>query len=554
MLRIISKNSHDTPRTNQQIGRGEMSPSYMILLKKLTRFDYLMAFLFCLLAGGILAVYWFQPLYQVIPVPVYLTFHTILEFLSVVISSAVFIVTWYNFQQTGNRRELIICLTFLAVGIIDFAHALSYNGMPEFFTPNSENKASTYWIAGCLVQAFGITAAVFIKPGSGKKVNPVGYAIFTVFFISASLFFIAVEPGFLPHMYLDGYGQTTIKIVLEIVVILVQVFALAYMMVRKKVYFSDRYLEAALLFCVFSEVAFTLYSSAYDTYNLIGHIYKICAFIAILRGFFMASIVRLYESNKVLAEKQKDLAEINAQLQKVNQLKSDFIATTNHELRTPLTAIIAFIELLLDEQTGPLNEVQKDYLLEINEGSQKLLVEINNLLDLSKVEAGRMKVYLERTPVQDIVSQVFRQLNPIFMKKHQHVSASFAPDLPDIPMDREKVKKILVNLLSNAHKFTPESGVIQLKIDMSEDGQWVKITVSDNGIGLRRNQIATIFDKFFQVDESLNHEHHGTGLGLTMVKYFVELHGGRVWVVSEPGQGSTFTFTLPLGVPSREAI
>ncbi|MHB9096005.1 MAG: sensor histidine kinase [Eubacteriales bacterium] len=519
------------------------------------RFRYVMVSLFCLLAGSILVVYLIPQLYMVIPVPVYLTFHTILEFFSVVVSAAVFIVAWYNFQQTRNRRELIICLTFLAVGIIDFAHALSYKGMPEFFSANSVNKASTYWITGRLIQAAGILAATLVNPGlTRKQVNPLGYVFFTVTVVSAALVFIAADPNFLPHMYLEGQGQTAAKRVLEYVVIALQTAALIYLFTREKSWAAERHLEAALLLSIFSEIAFTLYSSAYDTYNLIGHIYKIGAFVSILRGFFIASVVRLYEANKVLDEKHKKLAEVNAELEKVNRLETDFLANTNHELRTPLTAIVAFTELLLDSETGPLNEIQKDYLLEVNDSSQKLLVEINNLLDLSKMEAGQMKLYIETAPLQEVISQVLRQLDPIFRQKDQQVTTRFPDHLADIPMDREKVKKIMINLLSNAHKFSPASGSILVEAVPSEDGNATTVNVTDNGVGLSKDQIASIFDKFYQIEGSLTREHHGTGLGLPLVSYFVKLHGGKVWVVSEPGHGSTFSFSLPLKLPTQEVV
>ena len=172
---------------------------------------------------GILVVYWFPQLYKVLPTQDYLTLHIIIEFLSIVISVAVFIIAWYNFQQTRSLQEFVICLTFLTVGFVDFAHAMSYNGMPDFFTPNSVNKASTYWIIARLIQAVGLLVAVLVSRIRVKdRFNPLIYLIITAGLTSAALVIIAREMEFLPSMYLSGIGQTPVKIGLEYVVMFVE--------------------------------------------------------------------------------------------------------------------------------------------------------------------------------------------------------------------------------------------------------------------------------------------------------------------------------------------
>jgi len=348
-----------------------MSLHPVVLCKNRIQLNYSIFYLICILMAGILVVKWFPQFYAVFPVPVYLTLHTIIEFVGVVVGTAVFIVAWYNFQHTRSLRELIICLTFLTVGIISFAHALSYNGMPDFFTRNSVNKASTYWIFGRLTRALGIAAAVFAKPIVLKRVRleALRYLVPTVIVVVAAQILIALDLGVLPPMYVAGIGQTDLKVVLEYIGIVLETTALIYLMTRKQRDTDDRLMEAALLFLISSSVAFTMYSNAYDTYNLIGHIYMITAFILILRRLFVGSVVRLYEANRILEEQKQKLGEVNVQLEHLNQLKSEFLAHTNHELRTPLTSIIGFTEMLLNKETGPLNEIQKDYLMEINDSS-----------------------------------------------------------------------------------------------------------------------------------------------------------------------------------------
>ncbi len=506
-------------------------------------------------ALGILFVSFYPSLYLIFPVNIYLTLHTLTELLSIVIGMTVSIVAWYNYQQKRELPELLICLVFLAVSLMDFAHCMSYNGMPDFFTPNSVNKASTYWVTARIIQAVGILAVVSAKRLKiESKLNVAVFFFITVIVSTALVAYIAVGAPQWPPMYKAGVGQTTAKVVLEYVIIVVEMAALVYMVLKKHKDIEEIYLEAALIFGIFSEVAFTMYSSAYDTYNLVGHIYKIASFICILRGLFVTSVIRLHESNRVLREQQQKLSEINTQLARINKLKTDFLANTNHELRTPLTAIIAFTELLMDRETGPLNEIQQDYLQEINDSSQKLLREINNLLDLSRIEAGKVKVHLERAMIEEVISSVLRQLIPVFNQKNQKIVTGISSDIPAIVMDVEKIKKVLVNLLSNAHKFTPQGGSIAIESEISQDRQDLIVRVLDNGIGLSGEQVTRIFDRFYQVENSLTNKQHGTGLGLTLVKHFVELHNGRVWVSSDPGKGSIFSFTIPMNLPTEEAV
>lgn len=520
-----------------------------------SKFNLAVILLLVVLFSGLFSVSVFPGLYTVFPVNLYLTIHTLAEFISVVVSLAVALIAWYSYQQEKGSEEFFICLTFVAVGLIDFAHTMSYKGMPDFFTPNSVNKASTYWITARLVQACGFLVVVFANRFKLKnKVNLNfylrGILLLTVVLIAV----IAAGRSGIPPMFIPGIGQTMAKMILEYVIITIEILSLAYLMTIKEKKLSEQYLEAALLLGIFSEIAFTLYSSAYDTYNLIGHIYKIIAFVCILQGLFVTSVVRLHVTNRILKEQRRKLSHMNAQLARVNKLKTDFLANTNHELRTPLTAIIAFTELLLDKETGPLNELQKDYLQEINDSSQRLLSEINNLLELSKIEAGVSKVYPESTNLNDVIEAVTKQLRSVFHQKNQNITVKVQPDIPVMNIDRQKITKVITNLLSNAHKFTEPGGNISINAAVAEDGEGVTVNVKDDGIGVPKEQSANIFDMFYQIEHSLTKQFHGTGIGLTLVKHFVELHGGRVWVKSEPGEGSTFSFYIPFSTSKEEAV
>lgn len=516
------------------------------------RYIYL---LLVLLFSGLLLVELIPVLYVSIALPVYLTIHTVLEFMSIVVSLAVFIVAWYNYQQTSDTRELIICLTFFAVGVIDFAHTLSYNGMPAFLTDNSFNKASTYWIIARLIEGIGLLVAVTVTPhGMSRILRPAPLLLLVAVATAFVLVQVAFNINKLPTMFLSGVGQTPLKLGLEYTVMALKTLSLGILFWRQDDQASSYYLQAAFIFGIFAEFAFSHYYSAYDTSNFIGHVYKIGAFACILRGLFVSSVVRLYENNRTLREQKKLLAEVNERLAETDRLKTEFLANTNHELRTPLTAILAFAELLLDRETGPLNETQQDYLNEIYDSGLHLLNDINNLLDLSKIESGKMELHLELTDVHDIVERGTKKIAPVLQQKGQEFISNISAEIPEVWIDEPKIGKILINLIGNANKFTPERGRISLDISLRPEKNELLFVVEDNGIGIEPEDREIIFEKFRQVDASATRVFHGTGLGLTLVKHLVELHGGRIWVENVREQGARFCFTVKTNLREKDAV
>ncbi|KNZ68222.1 integral membrane sensor signal transduction histidine kinase [Thermincola ferriacetica] len=524
--------------------KDENPPNYLSLPK--LRQDWLLILVFVLVAG-ILIVGWLPRIFYFdMDQSVFLTLHIVLMLFSVVVSCTVFVAAWYDFKQTRSLRELVLCLTFFMVGLIDVAHTLSYHGMPNFLTENSLNKSTLYWVLSRSVESLGLLTAVVINPIRKSKLNPgyflAGAAVFTLVIIISIGYY---HPKY-PAMFIPGEGQTWLKVFLDYLVIVLKGIALYHLIRLGRKYSADYYLQAALIFGIFSEAAFTLYASAYDTYNVLGHVYKIFEFAYIMRALFILSVVRLYQTNTVLHNQKRQMAEINLQLEKANRLKNEFLANTSHELRTPLTAIIAFTELLLDEETGPLNNRQRDYINEINESSQQLLNYINNLLDMAKIEAGKFEVHREAVSISDLCSSVLRKTEPIFKLKKQQVIIDVEDNIPPVYVDPPKMMQVLINLLSNAHKFTPEDGRIELRARMNDRRDQVIVSVSDNGVGISSENLELIFEKFRQVNNRPEPLYQGTGLGLALVKHIVEMHGGQVKVESILGQGSTFYFSIPL--------
>jgi len=237
-----------------------------------------------------------------------------------------------------------------------------------------------------------------------------------------------------------------------------------------------------------------------------------------------------------------EIQDKSQQLEIASRHKSEFLANMSHELRTPLNAIIGFSEVLLQGIFGDVNEKQREYLTDVLGSGQHLLSLINDILDLSKIEAGRMDLELTTFAMRDALESGLTIIRDRAARHGIQLSTTVAPDVGSIEADERKVKQILYNLLSNAVKFTPDGGRVDVNV-RAENGD-IRVEVRDTGIGVAANDQERIFEEFRQVGRERSRE--GTGLGLTLTKRFVELHGGRIWLESSPGKGSTFAFTLPL--------
>ena len=262
----------------------------------------------------------------------------------------------------------------------------------------------------------------------------------------------------------------------------------------------------------------------------------------------IVGLLRTFASQSALAiENARLFSEIedkSRQLEEANQHKSEFLASVSHELRTPLNAIIGFSEVMLERLFGEVNEKQEEYLNDILSSGRHLLSLINDILDLAKIEAGRMELELGAFDVPQAIDNTLMLVRERAMRRGITLERSVEPRLGEINGDERKVKQVLLNLLSNAVKFTPEGGRIEVRAVVA-DGT-VEISVSDTGVGIAPEDHEAVFEEFRQVGSDYARRHEGTGLGLALARRFVELHGGRIWVKSQVGQGSTFTFAIPM--------
>jgi PAS domain S-box-containing protein len=226
-----------------------------------------------------------------------------------------------------------------------------------------------------------------------------------------------------------------------------------------------------------------------------------------------------------------------------DRAKTEFISTVSHELRTPMTSIKGYTELMLHDAAGPLTDPQREWLSTVARNAGRLSLLINDLLDVAQIEAGKVRLNLRPVAIRDLVEQVFQTLQTQAEKKGLALVMTAAPDLPSIKVDSDRIIQVLMNLVGNSIAYT-EQGAVQVSLQCVANS--FRVTVQDSGVGIAPEDMSRIFERFYRADNPVVQANSGTGLGLPIVKTFVEMHGGRIWVDSELGKGSMFTFILPV--------
>ena len=619
----------------------------------------------------------------------YIAVHSTMEMFAVVVSALVFGVGWSAPREETPGPMVVLAAASLAIALLDFAHLLSWPGMPRFVTPSTTDKTLHFWLAARLMSA-GSLAAVAL--------GPVPWRMSTAqrrFVLAAALVYAACAcglilfaPEILPPMFVPGRGLTPLKIRLEYGIAIVYGLAAVALIIRRPQdsAFQPAQLLAAALILAASELAFTLYAEFSDKYSFVGHVYKVAAYYFLYRCVFVHAVRapfaaraeaharlqrqteifstlienlpvgvtlvdaelrfvafnrpfldcfdlppemfkigdpferflrynaergeygpgdidalvrqriemaidphpqqfarerpngRVIENRRValrgggfvtsyidvtdarrretdleqararLQEKTVELAETAKQLAAANVAKSMFLANMSHELRTPLNAILGFSEIMREARGGPLNARYRDYARDVHDAGQYLLRLINDILDTSKVEVGQLRLDKDWVEIADVIEECRRLLFDKALAGGVDIAIDLPEALPLLFADRLRIKQALLNILSNAVKFTLPGGRVSVSVAATaagEDGMIVMI--SDTGIGMKPGDIPLALEAFRQIDGSFTRRYEGTGLGLPLAKTFIELHSGRLEIESEPNRGTTVRIWLPLG-------
>lgn len=500
-------------------------------------------------------VLWQVPaFYSVSGLATYLPLHMFVETFSIVIAVLAFGIVWNSYSVERPSNLMILACALLAVGLIDFAHMLSFAGMPEFITPSSPEKAINLWLSARLLTALALLA-VALRPWQPLSDPRSRYGLLAGGVAIAALVSWAgiVHPQAWPRTFIEGQGLTPFKTGVEYAIIAILLFPAMhfYRQARQQPSFDAASLFAATAITILSELCFTLYSDVADIFNLLGHLFKIVAYIFIYRAVFVASVrapfqlldAELTENRRMTGELgiyrehlEELVAERTAQLEATNKELEAFSYSVSHDLRTPLRAIDGFSLILLEDYADKLDEEGKRLLSVVRDNTARMGQLIDDILKFSR--AGRLELNFSGIDMEELARSAYEELRPA----GNELTVEIEP-LPASTGDRAMMRQVFVNLLSNAIKFTRAKPDARIKVGSMTGEHEVIYYVRDNGAGFDMQYVAKLFGVFQRLHGVTEFE--GTGIGLAIVKRIVTRHGGRVWAEGRVGEGATVYFALP---------
>lgn len=477
----------------------------------------------------------------------YLLFHSFADMITVFIAASVFVVVWNGRRRLDNNYFLFVGIAFLFFAFFAFLHILGNKNMGVF--PQYGNLGPTLYIVSRYVLGISLLAApLFIKRRFNTAATFAVFALVTVLLVLS----IFVWQNF-PATFIDGKGLTPFKVISDYVVCGLLAGAIGLLLANRRA-FEPKVINMvvySLILSIATGLAFTLYTDPFGITNMVGHLFQIASFTLVYFAFVETAVAkpqdilfrRLKESREEAVRLNAELERLNIELkqdiherEKVDQIKDEFIGLVSHELRTPLTVVIGALNTALDVR---ISKADADAMLrDANSGAESLAVILDNMLELSRYQAGRLKLERNVVKINEIASRVADRVR---LKYDTH---RFLVDIPEavsqVNADAVRIEQVLYNLVENAAKYS--SAGREVRVFARRQAEGTVVGVSDNGAGISAENQLKLFEPFSRLQSD---EVKGIGLGLVVCKRLVEAHGGRLWVESQPPQGSTFLFTLP---------
>jgi signal transduction histidine kinase len=468
----------------------------------------------------------------------WLPFHTAIELAVTAMLLATFAVQWFAASSRAfhDARARFLGSALLAGALLEALHALVFRGMPGFFGEGTTERGITYWLAARVWTVGALVVAPLLGSSARSPLlrRPVLVAVNTAAVAAVIAFDLVVSPR-RPFFFVEGRGLTPLKLGIEAAVAVVATVG-AVLHARGARLAGDRprgRLAVALGLTALSEICFTLYAHAYDAFNVLGHLYLFAAAACVFQALFLAALVRPYaELDALRAHVEGELDVTIARLQERTEQRDDLLRAVSHDLRTPLQVVLLkasrLARLAPDEHARAARSI-------VGAG-RRIERMLRDLVDSARVESGQLVLARRPVAVRAFVAELLGEADGAL--EATRVVNAIPEALPSVDADPDRLDRILVNLVGNALKYSTGGVTVGAALHGSE----VRVFVRDEGGGIAPADQGRIFDRYVRAG---NVRVDGLGLGLFIVRRLVEAHGGRIWVESAPGQGSTFSFTLP---------
>jgi two-component system sensor histidine kinase BarA len=479
-----------------------------------------------------------RPWDAALPAKVYLPIHTTLEILVIAAGIATFAVQWFAAGAGAFReaRALFIGPAILAASLLESVHLLVFPGMPGFFGPSTTERGIFYWLAARGTTVVALLLALRIERESDSRLLGRKRLLATSVVLVALVVVLELAlPAQRAWFFEPGTGLTRLKLGVEALFLVAAaagaaLHARAWTITREPV---SAKLAIALALTAYSEACFMLYAHAWDPYNVLGHAYLVVSFWFVFDGLFVAALVRPYhELDALRAHVEDELVVTIRQLRHTTEQREDLLRAVSHDLRNPLQVVVLQAQRLQRQADDHARRPAGAILA----ASRRMDRMLRDLADAARSEGSGIALTARPVPLRPFVTELLEVSEGAM--DAQRVENAVPQELPPVLADPDRLDRILANLLGNALKYSEDRVVI----DARPNATHVHVTVSDRGPGIAADDLPRIFDRFYR---GQRHEGEGLGLGLFIVRKLVEAHGGRIWAESRPGEGSTFTFTLP---------